>query len=259
MSFDTLDNSLGLSDGLGNKWYKGKVVTNVDPLNLDRIQVQIPNLYDPNLGPLPWIGKTKQSPFGQGDGFGVFGTPAVGADVAILLQDGDPHYPLYSADLQCFANPGEFPSGTAWGFKDPDGNKLVVQGKDVKFETGGGFQLHIDENGSYTVTVPADQTGTYNVPHLVYNVTDFTINASGDVDVNGANFNVVASSAATITAPTTTVEGALNVTGLATFDMLAAFSLGVAITGPSTSNGHDISDLHRHFNESGSFTGVVST
>jgi Type VI secretion system/phage-baseplate injector OB domain len=243
MSFDTLNSLMAIfTDGNGNKWYKAKVITNVDPDNLDRIQVQLPGLYDQNLGPVPWCGPMKMTPFGFGSGYGVFGTPVVGSDVMISLQDGNPHYPVYM-HVQCWPNPDEFPSGQAWGFKDPDGNALVVQGKDIQFKSGGGFQMHIDESGNFTVSTPDGGTGTYNVPHLVYNVTDFTIN--GATTVNGA----------------TTINGAFTAEGTAAFDQLATFLSGINVTGAIMNNGHNLGNTHRHTGgtETGGLTGTVST
>ena len=257
MSFDTVNNALAVfTDGNGNKWFKAKVITNVDPKNLDRVQVSLPGIYDPNLGDVPWCGPMKMSPFGFGSGYGVFGTPVVGSDVMVTMQDGDVQYPMYM-HVQCFPNPTDFPSGTAWGFIDPEGNKLVVAGKDIKFQSGGGFQLHIDASGNFTVTSPDDTTGTWNVPH----VTDFTINADADVDITAENFHVVGTTNindVTIAATTGNVimPGSLIVTGGATFETLTAFMSGVTIIGTSTSNGHDIGNTHRH--TGGTMTGGIT-
>jgi len=266
MSFDTLNNALALfTDNLGNKWFKAKVKTNVDPDNLDRIQVELPGMYDPDLGDVPWCGPMKMSPFGFGQGYGVFGTPVPGSDVLVTLQGGDPHYPMYM-HIQCWPNPSEFPSGTAWGWKDPDGNALIVQGKDIQFKTGGGWSIHITATGDYTVTAPAGATGTYNVPTVVWNCTDFTINASNGVhvtaafttvqgifDVNGdTNINTVTISSA----------GAVNVPTVATFTMQPIMTAGLNITGGSFLYGtHDLGPNHKHTGGtlSGGLTGTVST
>lgn len=255
MSFDTLNQALAVfTDGNGNKWYRATVITNVDPLNLDRIQVSLPGHYDPNLGPVPWVGPMKMSPFGFGSGYGVFGTPVVGSDVMVSFQNGDPHYPLYM-HIQCYPNPSEFPSGQAWGFKDPQGNALVVQGKDIQFKSGSGFQIHIDASGNFTVTSPSGSTGTWNVPHVVFNVTDFQI--------NGSNFNVSANTningVTVADSGNTYLPSSLVVTGGSMFGTLASFNFGFSSTGTASSNGHDISYTHKHLNQSGATTGIVST
>jgi phage baseplate assembly protein gpV len=219
--FDTLNNGLTFIEGYGGKWIKGTVTQNVDPLNLDRVQVSIPGLYDPDLGDIPWIGPLKISPFGIGSNYGTYGTPTVGSDVAICLQNGDAHYPVYM-HLQCFPNE-MFPSGTSWGFQDPSGNQLLVQGKDIQFTSGGGFQIHIDESGNITVDVPSGGSGTVNIPNLTFNTTNTIIN--GDhVRINGI---------VTVTG-NTTLDGQTFLLQLATF------------LGPMLSNGHDISDTHMH-------------
>lgn len=263
MSFDTLSENLFLIDGLGNKWLKGTVVQNVDPKNLDRIQVSIPGLYDPDLGDVPWCGPVKLSPFGFGSGYGVFGTPVIGSDVAVTLQGGDQHYPLYM-HIQCFANPDEFPSGQAWGFKDLQGNKLVVAGKDIQFQSGGGFMVHIDQDGNITTTVPAGKTATFNVPHVVWNVTDYKINATHDIDfVTAETFTVTGAAninGVTIAAGTGNVmmPGNLVVSLLATFNTLVDFNAGFNLTGPAIANGVNIGSTHFHTGgtHTGGFTGV---
>lgn len=272
--FDTLNETMFLLDGAGNKWLRGKVVTNVDPLNLDRIQVSVPGLYDPDLGPVPWIGALKHSPFGIGDGYGVYGSPAVGSDVAIRLQDGDVHYPEYCS-LQAFAN-GEFPSGQSWGFKDPAGNKLIVQGKDVVFQTGGGFIFHIDQSGNFTLTVPGGGSGTMNVDNLtmntkktVLNAQDFTVNASDLTTINGkthqnGEYDVVGPTniqgttsiqgAANINGSTvdtsgnTRINGGLITNGTSTLIGNVGMLNGMSVTGAALNNGKNIGGNHEHSN-----------
>lgn len=260
MSFDPLNNNLFMVDSLGNKWLRGKVKTNVDPLNLDRIQATVAGLYDPDLGPIPWIGPLKESPFGFGDGWGTYGNPAVGSDVAILLQDGNASYPVYM-HIQCFPN-GAFPSGTSWGFQDPAGNQLLVKGKDVKFTTGGGFIFHIDQAGSFVLTVPDGGSGVMNVPNFTLNSDTATINATnlntnailtqvGNVNMNGVTID---------TTGDVLIPGSLLVVGGVVFDSLVAFLTGVDITGPATNNGHNIGALHKHLNgtATGGITGIVT-
>lgn len=266
--FDTLNNALFLIDSNGDKWFKGKVKTNVDPLNLDRIQATVPGLFDPDLGDIPWIGPCKLSPFGFGSGYGVFGTPAVGSDVAVCLQGGDPHYPMYM-HIQCFANPGEFPSGTTWGFKDPAGNKLVVTGKEWHFTTGGGYDLDVDPSGNFTLSTPDDTNGFFHIPHVVFNTTDLTINATsnvhivspqttidGAVTINGdTNINgvTISQSGGNVFMP-----GSLVVTGGAIFDTMVAMTAGLTVTGAILVNGKNIGDTHKHTGGtlSGGLTGI---
>lgn len=179
--FDTLNAALELTAGYKGKWFHGVVVSNSDPLNIDRVQASVPGLYDPDLGAIPWAGPFKYTPFGSGPEWGVYGVPEVGSDVVILLQDGDPHYPVYYS-LQCHPN-AEFPSGNSWGFVDPYGNKLKIErNKTVTFQASAGVTFTISPSGNLSVTV----AGTTS------------INSTGDVN---------------ITAPTTTINGNAVVTG----------------------------------------------
>jgi len=177
--FDTLDHNLELKAGYGGRYLHGTVVNNQDPLNRDRIQVRIPSLYDPDEGEIPWIGPAKVSPFGVAKDWGVYGAPAVNSDVLVLLQDGNPHYPMYVAGLQRYAN-SEFVSGTHWGFKDPQGNKFRVNlvTKEVIFEAAAGVNIVITPNGQLSVFAVGPATLT---------APSFTMN--GDVHTIGALTN----------------------------------------------------------------------
>ena len=158
--FDSLNEAMKMrSADYDGTYFKGTVVNNADPLNIDRIQVSIPNLYDESLGDLPWIGPIKDSPFGIGETWGVFGTPAIGSTVAILFQSGDPHYPVYVGGVQSTAVAG-FVSGTNWGFKDPAGNTLNINlATEVTTLTlASGFTINIDAAGNAKVTTPGSYT-----------------------------------------------------------------------------------------------------
>ena len=138
MSFDTLNDALSLVEGYDGKYFLGKVVENADPLNLDRIKASVTNLYDPDLGDVPWAGPIKISPFGIGASYGWYGNPSVGSDVLILLQEGDIQYPLYMS-VQLTGNEN-FPSGSSWGFADPAGNTFKVEGAFITFTSASGGQ-----------------------------------------------------------------------------------------------------------------------
>ena len=95
MSFNSLNNQLPQAE-LGNRLYKGIVVDNNDPLHLDRIKVRIDNLFEPDLGDVPWIFPIKHSRFGQGSNVGDFGVPAIGSVVIVELQGNDANFAYYS-------------------------------------------------------------------------------------------------------------------------------------------------------------------
>ena len=170
-----MNDALKLREGYADTLFVGTVVTNQDPQNLDRIQVSVPQLYDPDLGDLPWIGCAKDSVFGQGASWGVHGAPAVGSSVIIELQGGDSHYPICTGSLKKTSAPG-FASGTNWGFVDPKGNTLnvnLVTG-DIKFTASAGVVWEIGADGSLTVTSSAPTT-----------LVAPTINLDGNLNVTG--------------------------------------------------------------------------
>ena len=94
MSFNSLNDQLPIMEQ-GNRLYKGQVVDNNDPLHLDRVKVRIPNLFDPDLGEIPWIFPIKHSQFGQGNGYGHVGVPPIGALVFVLLVGIDANFSYY--------------------------------------------------------------------------------------------------------------------------------------------------------------------
>ena len=178
MSFDTLNSAMDMLPEYKGMLFRGKVVVNNDPLNLGRIQASVPGLYEPGLGELPWAGPKKHSPFGQGSSWGVFGSPAIGSDVLILLQNGDPHHPVYMT-MQSVAD-SEFPSGGAsWGFRDPYGNVLkVLADKTVQFRASAGVVFTVSPSGDLSVTVAGDTT--------INTTGDTTIQSGGNLRVESA-------------------------------------------------------------------------
>ena len=186
MSFDTINSAIDLLPDYEGLFFLGKVIDNSDPLNLGRIRAQIQGLYDSSFGELPWCGPKKASPFGIGPTWGVFGSPAIGSDVRVTLQNGDPHYPEYEP-IQANPPDSEFPTGGAsWGFKDPYGNVLkVLQNKTVEFRAAAGVTLNISPAGSLSVTSVADLT--------INTSGDLSINSGGSTTINsGGDFSVTA-------------------------------------------------------------------
>ena len=154
-------------------------------MNQDRIQVSIPQLYNPDLGELPWVGCVKGSIFGQGDTWGVHGAPAVGSKVVIELQGGDSHYPICTGSIKRKAADG-FVSGTNWGFVDTKGNTLNVNletGK-IEFKAAAGVDFVIGADGSLKVTSALDATLTMPNVHLNSN-----LKVAGNFDCTGTMHN----------------------------------------------------------------------
>lgn len=211
------------------------VIDNVDPLGIGRIKVRVPNLIDPDLGAVPWIGQHRQSPFGQGSGFGCYGSPAIGAKVRIRLQNNDLNYCLAEADSYhaADANP-KFKDPNTWGFKDPSGSELFVNmsTKDWQFTHSSGTKLSYDGQGNMTLAVVNDLTETVggNSSHTVQGTSDtrtlgnqtvradsnFTLTVQGSTTINSTGALTATTSAnATVTAGgTVSISGAtVNISG----------------------------------------------
>src|SRR5271168_4462456 len=129
-SLSSVHDSMKHSEDYSDGYYLGTVTGNTDPLGIGRVQANVPGLYDPTLGPIPWIGPIKDSPFGFGVGpkgpYGVYGSPYVGSQVKVELQKGDEHNALYTPFPTVPAANPAFASPFTWGFQDPSGNQLLV-------------------------------------------------------------------------------------------------------------------------------------
>ena len=114
--------------------YRGKIVTNTDPLNLGRVQVSVPAVLGD--GRMSWA--MPCVPY-AGPGVGFFALPPVGANVWVEFEGGDPDYPIWSG---CFWGTGEVPAQPAVAamkvFKT-DGVTLTLNDS----PGGGGFMLEV--------------------------------------------------------------------------------------------------------------------
>lgn len=214
----------------------GTVVENNDPLGIARIKVQIPNLLDSDQGPIPWCLPSKKSPFGQGPGYGVYGSPKIGSPVRVSLQGGDPQHPVYECDeyLAAHAN-AKFQDPNTWGFKDPGGSELWVNmttgawefthqsGTTLKYDGQGDMNLHVAKDsttdivGKETVTVGSDSTKT------IQGNLNFTVIGNATIDIHGslaatvgggASLDVVGDASLTASGNANiTASGAVNISG----------------------------------------------
>ena len=85
--------------------YRGKVVNNLDPMQLGRVQVSVPAVLGD--GQMSWA--MPCAPF-AGPGVGFFAIPPVGANVWVEFEAGDPDYPIWSGG---FWGVGEVPAQPA--------------------------------------------------------------------------------------------------------------------------------------------------
>ena len=69
--------------------YRGTVVNNIDPLQIGRIQVSVPD-----VSVIPGIWAMPCMPI-AGKQEGVFMVPQIGAGVWVEFEQGDPDYPIW--------------------------------------------------------------------------------------------------------------------------------------------------------------------
>lgn len=223
-------------DGKYDGYIIGVVTENNDPKGAARIKVKIANVLDTDQGPVPWCLPSKKSPFGQGPGYGVYGSPAVGSPVRVFLQNGDPHMPVYIADeyLAAHANP-KFKDPKTWGYKDPGGSELFVNyetgawewthqsGTTFKYDGQGNMSMHVAKNQTNDVVGNTVTTlhGTLNetvdgVVTIKYQQTlNFTVVGDATVKIDGS-LNATVGNDATIGvggSATVTAGGAVNIQG----------------------------------------------
>lgn len=90
--------------------FRGKVVANVDPRHIGRVQVTVPAVLGD--GTLSWA--LPCSPY-AGDQVGFFAVPPVGANVWVEFEGGDPDHPIvggcFWAEGEC---PGDLPEVKVW-------------------------------------------------------------------------------------------------------------------------------------------------
>lgn len=214
-------------------YFLGTVTENKDPLNLMRIKVSIPGLFDPAQGDVPWVGAIKDSPFGFGAGFGTYGCPQIGSTVVVEFQKGDPHKALYQTLPTALCPIPLFNSPDVWGFKDPIGNYQIynLKTKTYTFFLSSGARIDVDGSGNRTTTVSNDTE----------NCSNWTVNVSGN-----ANINV--NGTASYTASQHNFRGPVVMDQ--TLQVGSTVAAGGSITDEtSLGNSRTVSDMRRFFDE----------
>lgn len=126
--------------------YRGTVRNNIDPLQIGRVQVSVPDVLGD--GGLSWA--LPCAAF-AGPGVGFFAVPPVGANVWVEFEGGDPDHPIWAG---CFWNPGQTPAKPAVS----QVAVLQTQGVTLKLSDlpgAGGFTLEV---GPPAVAIPLSMT-----------------------------------------------------------------------------------------------------
>lgn len=209
MSFDNLNKDL--SKPLGLRLFQGIVIDNNDPLGLDRVKCSVPELYNPDIGPIPWIVPIKASMFGQGSGYGSFGVPPVGSTAVIALQENDANYPVYLGYFVSMEN---------------------------KNSNSPGVHVLVDKSGSaLTVDTNSNELTYKHVSGVTVNMKDgnlsITANGNNSIDIKGnVDYNV---------------NGSFNIKANSfKVDAPATFTSGINNTSGSISSGGLVFETHRH-------------
>ena len=246
--FENPNEALDKTNLYKGKFFLGKVLGVEDPLKLNRVKVSVPNLYvsEGEGEGIPWAFPLIYAPMGQGEGYGMYGTPPEGSDVLILLQDGSPYYPVYLS-VNMYENE-DFEDGS-WGWKDKEGNKQVVgPGGKYLFETASGYKHTVSETGAFSFE------SACGFKFAVDEACKLVITAPGGIDLITpllkltGNFNVAGNQ---------TITGAFAVLGVAVFTPLVEI-LGTLLVqglvdsrGQISNNGVGIGALHYHTTSTG--------
>jgi len=132
--------------------YRGTVVTNVDPMQLGRLQAQVPDV----LGDTPSSWAMPCLPV-AGPQMGQYVVPPVGAGVWIEFEQGDQNYPIWTGCW--YGSSSEVPAAALGG--RPDSPNILLQttgehtvllsdlpgGPGITLRTASGAMLVINDSG----------------------------------------------------------------------------------------------------------------
>ncbi len=158
--------------------YRGKVSNNVDPMQLGRIQVTVPEVLGD--GRLSWA--LPCVPF-AGPGVGFFALPPVGANVWVELEGGDPDFPIWSG---CFWDVGQVPAHPA----TPQMTVLKTEGITLQLSDvpgGGGLTLEVKPPA---VAIPLKMTFTSSGIEILNGKNSIKLTAAS-VNINDGALEVI--------------------------------------------------------------------
>ena len=166
----------------------GKVINNVDPERLGRVQLSFPHLSEVNVSAWARIATTMAGGT-PADSWGTYFLPDVGDEVLVAFERGDIDHPLVLGSLwNGKARPPEVNTGTNAKkvIKTKSGLQIILD------DTPGAGQIVIEHQAGSTIKLEADGTVSINAPG------NLELKATGDINLDAANVNV-------------TVKGAMDV------------------------------------------------
>ncbi|HVU48564.1 MAG TPA: phage baseplate assembly protein V [Terracidiphilus sp.] len=164
--------------------YRGTVIENIDPLQTGRVMLQCPDV----LGETPSSWAMPCVP-AAGVQSGMFIVPAIGSQVWVEFEQGNPDYPIWTggfwgsaADVPVFAlAPPAIPPGENIVLQTPGQNTLILSDSAPTPATGGivlkgasGAMLVINETGIY-ISNGQGATITLIGPTVAINMTALTV------------------------------------------------------------------------------------
>jgi hypothetical protein len=164
--------------------YRGTVIDNIDPLQMGRVMLQCPDV----LGETPSSWAMPCVP-AAGIQSGMFIVPAIGSQVWVEFEQGNPDYPIWAggfwgsaADVPVFAlAPPAIPPGENIVLQTPGQNMILLSDSAPTPVTGGivlkgasGAMLVINETGIY-ISNGQGATITLIGPAVAINMTALTV------------------------------------------------------------------------------------
>lgn len=101
--------------------YRGTVVNNIDPMQLGRLLVQVPDVL--GLVPSSWAAPCVPLAGPTGPPMGVYLVPPIGAGVWVEFERGDPNYPIWTGCR--WGAPSDIPTVARAG--NPASPSIVLQ------------------------------------------------------------------------------------------------------------------------------------
>ncbi len=162
--------------------YRSTVVNNVDPKQIGRIQVIVPDVS--GLAPTSWA--MPCMPYG-GVNAGLFAVPAIGTGVWVEFEQGDPDYPIWvgtywgsSAEVPKLAQTAVAPT-PAVTIQTPLKNGMVISDAlgpsgvgGITLQSAGGATISVNDIG-ITITNGKGATITLTGPTVDINLGALTI------------------------------------------------------------------------------------
>ena len=155
--------------------YRATVFNNLDPFQMGRIQVVVPDVSNIAISSwalpcLPWCGPQQ----------GIMCVPPIGAGVWVEFEQGDPDYPVWTG---CFwGSAGEVPSGS----------RVVAPSLGITIQTLGQNMIQLSELGIILKTRSGAMLSITDAGIVITNGAGATISmVANTVDINGGALTIM--------------------------------------------------------------------